>query len=651
MLFLTVIVVMVVMLPPTDPENKVHLWAASQLPVSDQGRIKPLDSLARTTLFQISERQEWRDEDKAAHSALEWLLDVTSAIRQEPAHYPSEEIQAFRIDNDWLRNLLQLPPQPENLYSFKEIQPHLDRLQEELQRLRQQAPGQKNANDKSLIDLLVQCQAYSDFRRLETPHRVFRIVSFEVLDLLLLKPHPGSYQYSFSEIVPRISMLIKAGEQAEGKKPEQRDFFDTKVLDLFLRVKHYIRIATLSQDTLYVVPPAAPGQPWQTFEEASSEGRNPAFAQLLDSYRPEKPDKFNQVVDGYQVDLWQKFHWTMVWSKLEAIYNHAAPFYLCIYLYGFIAFLACLSWLVWSEPLRRAAFGLLILALVIQFLGMLARMFLMGRPVFITNLYGTAVFIGWVGGLIGLVIEVIFPRAIGLAVAAQLALLTAIVGHNLAGGDTLENVEAVLNTNFWLATHVTAINIGYAVALFAGLLGANLILRGLLTPSLDRNLIKILGQAIYGVLCFGLFFSFVGTVSGGFWADVSWGRFWGWDPKENGALLIVIMWPLILHARWVGLIQTRGMAVLAVLGNIIVVWSWFHVNMLGIGLHAYGAAPERMRWVNLAYALHLGVALLGLLPMSLWRSYAALKKSKELSGEPPEPLQPHKGVPMDWVPQ
>jgi hypothetical protein len=77
-------------------------------------------------------------------------------------------------------------------------------------------------------------------------------------------------------------------------------------------------------------------------------------------------------------------------------------------------------------------------------------------------------------------------------------------------------------------------------------------------------------------------------VLGGLWADDSWGRFWGWDPKENGALMIVLWNALVLHARWGKMISERGLACLAVFGNIITAWSWFGVNQLGIGLHSYG---------------------------------------------------------------
>ena len=92
---------------------------------------------------------------------------------------------------------------------------------------------------------------------------------------------------------------------------------------------------------------------------------------------------------------------------------------------------------------------------------------------------------------------------------------------------------------------------------------------------------------VYGIVCFATLFSFVGTVLGGIWADQSWGRFWGWDPKENGALIIVLWNALILHARWGGLVRQRGLICLAIFGNIVTSWSWFGTNMLGIGLHSY----------------------------------------------------------------
>jgi cytochrome c biogenesis factor len=92
----------------------------------------------------------------------------------------------------------------------------------------------------------------------------------------------------------------------------------------------------------------------------------------------------------------------------------------------------------------------------------------------------------------------------------------------------------------------------------------------------------------YGVVCFSLLFAVFGTIMGGVWANDSWGRFWGWDPKENGALLICLWFLLILHARMGGYVREHGFMVLCILGAVVVSISWWGVNLLSVGLHSYG---------------------------------------------------------------
>src|SRR5690606_19088166 len=100
--------------------------------------------------------------------------------------------------------------------------------------------------------------------------------------------------------------------------------------------------------------------------------------------------------------------------------------------------------------------------------------------------------------------------------------------------------------------------------------------------------LRSVSRMIYGTICFALVFSVVGTILGGIWANDSWGRFWGWDPKENGALLICLVNIATLHGRLAGWLRDRGMALAAIFGGVVVAFSWFHVNQLGVGLHSYG---------------------------------------------------------------
>jgi hypothetical protein len=128
----------------------------------------------------------------------------------------------------------------------------------------------------------------------------------------------------------------------------------------------------------------------------------------------------------------------------------------------------------------------------------------------------------------------------------------------------------------------------------------------------------------------------VGTVLGGIWADQSWGRFWGWDPKENGALLIVLWNAIILHARLGGYVKQRGLAVLAIFGNVVTAWSWFGVNMLGVGLHSYGFMGAAFWWLLIFVVSQLGFMLLAAVPLAKWRSFAVLSTPK--AGRRPDRL-------------
>jgi ABC-type transport system involved in cytochrome c biogenesis permease subunit len=204
-------------------------------------------------------------------------------------------------------------------------------------------------------------------------------------------------------------------------------------------------------------------------------------------------------------------------------------------------------------------------------------------------------------------------------------------------------LQAVLDTNFWLATHVTTVTLGYASTFVAGLLGIAYVILGVFTPMLRHRLGtgntgpldigKALSKMIYAIVCFATLFSFIGTVLGGIWADQSWGRFWGWDPKENGALIIVLWNALILHARWGGYARERGLAVLSIVGNIVTSYSWFGVNMLGIGLHSYGFMDAAFKWLMLFIVSQLVLIGLGSLPLQIWRSFRAQPSGGDEGGD------------------
>ena len=293
----------------------------------------------------------------------------------------------------------------------------------------------------------------------------------------------------------------------------------------------------------------------------------------------------------------------------ETYFNNFSPFTLCIVLYICAFVLAVLAWLGWPEGFNRSANWLLWFTFALHTFGLICRIYISGRPP-ITNLYSSAVFIGWAAVFFALLFEVIYKLGVGNLLAAALGFPTMIIAYYLTfdnDGDTIGVMQAVLDTNFWLATHVVCITLGYATTLVAGALGILTIVLGLLTGRLNEDHRRQLTRMTYGTICFAIFFSFIGTILGGLWADDSWGRFWGWDPKENGALMIVIWNAIVLHARWGKMVGERGLAALAVCGNIVTLWSWFGVNEMGVGLHSYGFTEGRAFWLGIFMLSQLAI--------------------------------------------
>ncbi|MEE8104642.1 MAG: cytochrome c biogenesis protein CcsA [Planctomycetota bacterium] len=278
--------------------------------------------------------------------------------------------------------------------------------------------------------------------------------------------------------------------------------------------------------------------------------------------------------------------------KVEVFFYKLDPFSraLAFYILGFI--LMAVTWLkpnlIW---LRRAVWAAGLAALAFNIAGVTLRCIVRGRPPVLT-LYDTIVFITAICVGSAMIMERINKRRVALATAivvGALGLFVAMRFEEVDGKDTMQPLIAVLDTNFWLATHVVCITIGYSAGLLAAALAHIHVLgRFFGLKKGDSSFYRAISKNVYGVICFSLLFSVVGTILGGIWANESWGRFWGWDPKENGALLICLSQLTIIHARKGGYIRDNGVAMAAIFGGMVVAFSWWGVNQLGIGLHSYG---------------------------------------------------------------
>lgn len=187
-----------------------------------------------------------------------------------------------------------------------------------------------------------------------------------------------------------------------------------------------------------------------------------------------------------------------------------------------------------------------------------------------------------------------------IPVTFMAALLLFFAKFVLEPGDTFRPIPAVLNSSVFLTIHVFTIALGFAGMILSGVVAHMALFR----TSLEKeNARTPLDSLLYGTLVFGAVFTMLGTLLGGVWADFAWGRFWGFDPKECGALFVILWAILLLHLRAGRLVDTHGFALLNCFNVIVTFLCWFGVNLLGVGLHSYGFQGGTAMWLAIFVAV------------------------------------------------
>lgn len=620
LLLAAVVVARALRLPsPTD----FDLSAFNRIPVLEGGRVKPLDTVARTSLLIIRGKQQvWIPEANPKPpsgfakvldmfgfkmpsgtmlSADRWLADVLF----NPA--VADTYPVFAVDNPELLGMLGKPRGDKSYCSFADLRTFLPKIEEERRLVDNADSKDRNPFQTAIVNLFNSLMLYQQLKN---------------------SVHDEGATEHAAEIREFASAMA---ERNASLKPGAEPLPKELSVRLNSAVEHYRSQAGFVRVRLVVPPRGGSVADWRATGAAMAELTAPdavppslqALADMGDAFRANNAAKFLSVSQDYTKWVAGEHPEWNVKAGFELRFNQMEPFYVGMQLYIGAFLLAIGSWLVLPKELRKAAFLVLILAFALHTFGLLARMWLQGRPP-VTNLYSSAILVGWGAVFIAMFLEWFFRYGIALATAALVGFVTLIIAHHLGtSGDTMEMMQAVLDSNIWLATHVVVITLGYSAMFLAGVLAVAYVLLGLFTRKLNRETAKTLSGMVYGVICFATLFSFVGTVLGGIWGDQSWGRFWGWDPKENGALLIVIWCAIILHARWGGFIRQRGLMAMAIFGNAITAFSWFGVNMLGVGLHSYGFMEKAFPWLIGFVIAQLILILLSRIPLDKWRSFAA----------------------------
>lgn len=571
-------------LPPSTHREWHELGS---LPVLHLGRVKPIDSVARSTLLGFKGNQSLKGSD--THTPTEWLFKVMSV--------GTDDMNLFMVRQSEVLNALNQNPESKPALSFKTLLPHLTMIDESAQHAQSKPAAMRSLADREWLRLRQNVVVYTQLKNTLKPEGV---------------PSFSLYTQRYIRLLPPFRTLVASHMAGQST-------LSPEMAELLLYFKQFQHISEAS--AFRVAPPDKPNGVWKTLgdaylillKEEQTHPLAPVVSTVMESIEADDQPTLTQSIASWNAivtDLIPSGAWH---AKLEYTINRADVMIKITVLYGVVVAMCLMGWLMnrptWWQLAQRLGW----LTWVIHSLAIGVRMWLVGRPP-VTNLYTSAVFVGWVAIVLGLYIERRSRLGLGTMVSGIIGVITLIIAHHLSlQGDTMEMMQAVLDSNFWLSTHVITICMGYGAVFLAGAL-ANIGVIRLVTGSFSGEQRASLSRMIYGVLAAGLVLSFIGTVLGGIWADQSWGRFWGWDPKENGAFIICVWVAAILHARWGGMIKDRGLWVMSIFGNIVTAFSWFGVNMLGVGLHSYGFMDQAFFWLMVFNASQLVMMWLAFWP-------------------------------------
>ncbi|MEL6816189.1 MAG: cytochrome c biogenesis protein CcsA, partial [Cyanobacteria bacterium J06598_3] len=423
--------------------------------------------------------------------------------------------------------------------------------------------------------------------------------------------NPDQKHFSFQELMTNQA-LGEVVREAHRKEINGDELSRDEREAIALEDRLSLMVGTVNDDAIAIVPhPDDIKGKWLGINEAATQYGPESVAPLLASFTLLKQGVFSgtdhlpmlaPLATSLQSDL--RTLSPAVYPAAGAVdqevfFNHFHPFAKAWQLYGlaFVVMLVAL-WVKRLDSLYWSSIGLFVAGVAVQSYGFWLRMQVAGRPP-VTNMYESVVWVGFGISAIALTFELIYRAKYYLLAAAPLSVMCLLLADSLPAvlDPSISPLVPVLRDNFWLSIHVPTIALSYAS--FALALGIGHVSLGsyLFTPK-AKSRIQLLSQLNYNVLQVGVLLLTAGIILGGIWAHFSWGRFWGWDPKETWALIALLCYLVPLHGRLVGWIGNFGISVASVTAFNAVLMAWYGVNfVLGTGLHSYGFGTGGSEWM------------------------------------------------------
>ncbi len=587
--------------------DTVDIDIFANIVIQHEGRLKPLDTFARNQLLLFSEKSSLKNK-----SAIEWLIGSMF----DPFTAFNEKI--FKIRNNKVVEALGIEVDLVNkhTYSFSQIIEGIESNRDMLQKILIKPQAEREPTEKQLAALYFKSFAFLDICRSFTC-----LIPDIPIDNPELVQELGfdRNQVSMYDFLPKTAKLRQLLIQLNEKDSNSFTEKDKAIQNLQFYLSK--KLGDQESIVLKIIPPDSDPvnnqwvAPWEHVNGNFTDTQLAYLADLqtcVTNFHFKNYEKFETQLNAFKSSIPYKKN-----IDLEVLFYKLDLFTWSLALYILTFLLLLIYWLSGKKFIFGLSVTTVSLSAILHVTGIILRMIIRNRPP-VSTLYESIIFVGAVIVIFGLIIEWRQRNTLGTFLACSAGVILQFIGIKFSiEGDTMGMLVAVLDSNFWLSTHVVTIVIGYGTTFVAGLIGHAYLAIAIFKPG-NKKLIDLMYKNAVGATLVSLFFTTLGTILGGIWADQSWGRFWGWDPKENGAMLIVLWLLMLTHGRLTGILRGPGFAAGLVLGNICVALAWFGVNLLSVGLHNYGFTESQIGLNILIFSIiEISIAFVGFIVIKL----------------------------------
>ena len=388
---------------------------------------------------------------------------------------------------------------------------------------------------------------------------------------------------SYNELVETKALMRMLPDiVAKQQREEKLTMLENETMDAFNR---FVAFTGLLQQNIEVVPPAASGAvEWMSVSKTPLKD---SWQALLSAFQrgdgaglTTSAQMFAQATRGVSPGAYPAA-WRL---ELEVLYNHAAPFAIARLLYAIAAVLLMAGGMRAAQGLGRVGLRCCLAAAAVHASGILTRVVVGGRPP-VSNFYETMLWLPFVAIALALVFERVYRVGFFALSASIVAGVMLLLADYVPLDSSISPVVAVLHSNLWLTVHVLTVVASYGALALAAVL-AHVYAVSYLRRS-KASALKSLELCVYRTIQVGVVLLAGGIMLGAVWANASWGRYWGWDPKETWALITLLWFLAVLHGRSAGWIDGVGTALSTIGGFFLLLMTYYGVSFYLVGLHSY----------------------------------------------------------------